>query len=144
MKNNLYAGFIILLIGVVLIVSGCARKDDTAMEQPDISGTVSLANNVMPLFVRSCGACHKREGGNPAAVANGAYFETKEDILGKVGSVIIAGKPEESGLLKVLDQSMPVGKNGIVMPPPGTPVPRWKEKELELLSRWIARGAGDN
>ena len=144
MRRNLFTGLIILLTGVLFVISGCSKKEDTAKEQPEISGNVSLSNQVIPLFVRSCGVCHKREGGNPAAVANATYFETKEDILGKVGSVIIAGKPEESGLLKVLDQSMPVGKNGIVMPPPGTPVPRWKEKELELFSRWIAQGAGDN
>ena len=144
MRRNLFTGLIILLTGVLFVISGCSKKEDTAKEQPEISGNVSLSNQVIPLFVRSCGVCHKREGGNPAAIANATYFETKEDILGKVGSFIIAGKPEESGLLKILNQSMPVGKNKIVMPPPGTSVPKWNMEELGFFSSWITQGAEDN
>ena len=83
-------------------------------------------------------------GINPSAVVNGKFYESKEDILELVGKSIFPGKPEEIGLLDVLNQSDPVGKRRIVMPPPGTRYPKWSENELALFVRWIEQGAEDN
>jgi hypothetical protein len=121
---------------------GKAEGSDTKSEEK--AGTVSLAKDLMPVVERSCGVCHKREGGNEHAVENKAYFETKADILGRVGKYIIAGKPEESGLLKILDRTMKVGDHELVMPPPGKEVPPWSKEELEKFSTWIEEGAKDN
>ncbi|MHC4777574.1 MAG: hypothetical protein ACYTFG_03235 [Planctomycetota bacterium] len=116
---------------------GSGKKDEEAT-------MVSFSKDLMPLFERSCGVCHKREGGNEHAVENGVYYEKKGDVLSKVGKYIIAGKPEESGLLKILNQTMKVGDSEIVMPPPGKDIPPWSKEELEKFTTWIKEGAKDN
>jgi mono/diheme cytochrome c family protein len=110
---------------------------------PAAAVEISLAKDLMPLFVRSCGACHAH-GGSGAAVARGTYYDTKEDITARVGKYIIPGKPEESGVYKICAQTMPVGESKIVMPPPGAPMPAWSKEELAKLAQWIKDGAKDN
>src|SRR5512141_2870610 len=48
---------------------------------------VSLSKDVMPIFARTCATCHFRGGKSPA-VKDKTYFETKKDILGRVGMII--------------------------------------------------------
>ncbi len=122
--------------------TGCNKKMPAETEPK--GKTVSFAGEIMPVFVRSCGACHKREGGNEAAVKNQKYYEKPQDVLGAIGKFIIPGKPEESGLIKVCDQTYPVGEKKIVMPPPRSDVPKWSDEELALLVKWIEQGAADN
>ena len=121
----------VLFIGMAL--PGCHKKADQA--------SISMNEQILPIFTRSCAVCHRRADGLEEAVANGAYFETAEDILGKVGTAIIPQKPEESLLLRVLNQSQPVGSRLMTMPPPGSEVPAWSEAELALFARWILEGA---
>jgi len=130
----------------VLLLSACASKQVSKAGVPPAfePHAVSLNTAILPIFTRSCGVCHKREGGNDEAVANKSYFETREDILARVGKFIIPGKPGESGLIKVLDQTYPVGKDKVVMPPPGSDVAKWSSEELKLFSQWILEGAKDN
>jgi hypothetical protein len=130
--------------------AGCADEKSPEPKKDSPTGAqakgdaVSFSKDVLPVFVRSCGACHRREGGNEKAVEDKVYYETKEDVLGKVGKHIIPGKPQESGLLKILNQTQPVGDAKIVMPPPGASIPAWSKGELDLFSRWVQAGAGDN
>ena len=136
-----------VMAGILIVLIGCSPKEKTIKTDkstPEGEGTVSFAKDLMPVFERSCGVCHKREGGSKAAVENGTYFEKKEDILGKVGTFIQPGKPAESGLLSVLNQSYPVGGDKIVMPPPNSKAPKWTQEELDLFGRWIEQGAKDN
>jgi len=99
------------LSAAILLLSACASKQvsKAGVQSASEPHAVSLNTAILPVFTRSCGVCHKREGGNDEAVANKSYFETREDILARVGKFIIPGKPEESGLIKVLDQTYPVG-----------------------------------
>lgn len=121
----------------LLMGMGCAKEEKV----PHASTQVVFEKEMMPVFSRSCGVCHRREGGNDKAVLNGVFYETADDVQSIIGSYIIPGKPEESGLLKVLNQSLPVGEGQIVMPPPSSDVPRWSEVELALFSLWIKQGA---
>ena len=105
---------------------------------------VSMKNDIMPLFERSCAVCHKREGGNEKATANKTFYETKEDILSMVGTFIMPGKPEESGLLKVLDQTQKFGRREMPMPPPKAAAPKWSAAELKKFEAWVSAGAKDN
>ena len=105
---------------------------------------VLFSKDLMPLFERSCAVCHKRAGGNEKAIINGVFYETKEDILSKVGTKIIPGKPEDSGLLKELNQTEKFGRRDMPMPPPKASSPKWSEAELERFSDWVAAGAKDN
>jgi len=135
-----------LLIAVVLaalVVSvGCKKEEGPPAETSETS--ISLEQDLMPVFSRSCRGCHQREGGNKDAVVNQVFYETKADILEKVGQYIVPGKPQDSGLFKVCSQSVPVGESLIVMPPPKSDVPKWSTEELDKFSQWIAAGAPDN
>lgn len=130
-------------------LSGCAKKEKAVQDNAQVMENaevtiVSLTEHIMPVVVRSCGACHRREDGNPRAVEHQVYYELKEDILGQVGTYILPDNPDESGLLKVFNQTYPVGAHKIVMPPPDAKVPKWSEGELTLFARWIEQGAEDN
>jgi len=121
----------------MLVAMGCAKEE----KAPPVATQVSFEKEIMPVFLRSCGVCHRREGGNAAAIAHAVYYENSEDVWAKIGTYIIPGKPEESGLLKVLNQSFPVGESQVVMPPPAADVPKWSEAELALFTQWIEQGA---
>ncbi len=111
---------------------------------PAFSEDVSLSKDLMPLFDRSCADCHNPDSKNKRAIEDKTYFLTKDDLLGKVGTAIKAGNPEESGLIKVLDQTAKFGKRGIPMPPPRSGIAKFSKKEIEMVSAWIKAGAKDN
>lgn len=109
-----------------------------------LAAEVSLSTDLMPIFARSCAVCHQREGGNEKAIKDKTFYEKKEDIMGVVGTYILPGKPEQSGLLKILNQTTKVGRRETPMPPPKSDVPKWSEAELKLFSEWVSAGAKDN
>jgi hypothetical protein len=142
---------ILSLVSLLFLLTVCqTKKEEPKTEaEPEIKQEaadegVSLSKDLLPVFVRSCGVCHAREGGNEKAVEHQVYYENKEDILGKVGKFIISGKPEESGLVKVLNQTYPVGDDKIVMPPPESEIQKWSDEEVALFEKWIRDGAKDN
>ena len=108
------------------------------------AGEVSLEKDLLPLFQRSCGTCHAPDSGIRGAIKKGAFFNTKADLLGKVGGPIVAGKPEESGLIKVLKQEVKFGKRDLVMPPPNADETKFSAEEIEKVVAWIKAGAKDN
>ena len=105
---------------------------------------VSLEKDLMPLFQRSCGGCHAPDSGIRGAIKNETFFNMKKDLLGKVGGPIVAGKPEESGLIKVLKQEVKFGKRDLVMPPPKADVAKFSAEEIEKVKAWIKAGAKNN
>ncbi|MBN2602267.1 MAG: hypothetical protein JXR87_09770, partial [Candidatus Marinimicrobia bacterium] len=70
--------------------------------------------------------------------------ENIDDIISKVGKHIINGKPDESGLYKICAQTLTVSDESIVMPPPGSGIPKWDQSDLEIFAKWIAAGALNN
>lgn len=108
------------------------------------AGEVSLEKDLMPIFQRSCGTCHEPDSGIRGAIKDKTYFNTKKDLLGKVGTAIIPGKPDESLLVKVVEQEVKFGKREIVMPPAKADEPKWTKEEVEKLKAWINAGAKDN
>jgi hypothetical protein len=131
------------VLAVCLAACSPAKKPASGAAIPE-PAAVSLAKDLMPVFAESCTVCHRRENGSEAAIEGGTIIETKEDILKAVGTGIVPGKPEASPFLKVLDQTIAVGRNKLVMPPPNAKAPKWTAEELALFSRWIAEGAKDN
>ncbi|MDF7801009.1 hypothetical protein P4C99_16150 [Pontiellaceae bacterium B1224] len=105
---------------------------------------VSLEKDLMPLFKRSCGSCHEPESGIRGAIKDGVFFNTKTAILGQIGKSIKAGKPEESSLIKVLDQTTKFGKKKQVMPPAKSGAVKFSKEEIEKVKAWIKAGAKDN
>jgi hypothetical protein len=104
---------------------------------------VSFSKDLMPLFERSCAVCHK-PGGKEKAIANDVFYATKADVLSRVGTDIIPGKPGESRLLNVLNQTEKFGRRKMPMPPPKGSSPKWSAAELKQFSDWVAAGAKDN
>jgi WD40 repeat protein/mono/diheme cytochrome c family protein len=108
-----------------------------AAEQPStVQAKVSYARDVLPIFQQHCIGCHQ------PAKAQGSYVMTsRADMLKKGDSDkfnLVPGKPMESNLLSQITSQD--GK------PPEMPKmkPPLAEKEVALISRWIAEGAVDD
>ena len=106
---------------------------DLTAHASDVSPEVSYAD-VVPLILRRCVMCH-----GPEYQFGGVDLRQHSLMLkgGKNGTVLIAGKPNESLMVtRVADQLCPpqadIGESGIE---PMTPV------ELDRLQQWISAGA---
>ena len=115
-----------------------------ALAHVAVAEEVSLSRDVMPLLARSCTGCHQREGGNRKAVDHGPYLEKKSDILGIVGTMIVAEKPENSYLLMIMSKPKPGQPQHKMMPPQQSKAPGLTDKEIQMVSDWIKAGAKDN
>jgi hypothetical protein len=92
---------------------------------------VNFSREVQPLLARRCFACHgpdKAEGGLRLNSAAGALAPLDSGEL-----AIVAGKPDESELLKRVASTDP----DLRMPPEGKPL---TETEQDTLRRWIEQG----
>ena len=116
----------------------------TVMATTVAAEEISLLNDVMPLFARSCTGCHQREGGNRKAVDQGPYLEKKSDILRITGSMIIPGKPENSYLIMTMSKPKSGQPRYKMMPPQNSKAPRLTDQEIQKISDWIKAGAKDN
>lgn len=129
--------------------SGDGDGDSTGEPGTDDGDTgdleVSLTDDVLPLYLDRCGFCHTRtDSPAPPAVANNVFLEEKGDLLGLVGSFIIAGDSANSGLIAVSTGDFPVGMGPTVMPPPGSGKNPFSEAEAAVVAAWIDAGAQDN
>ena len=132
----------LLLFCLCGALAGFGCGDDPEEEQQ--TEELSLSADVMPVFAQNCAGCHARENSPfPDAVANGVYFENKDDILANVGTFIVAGDSANSGLVGVLRQDFGVGASMTLMPPPdvGSAVP---SADVARVAGWIDDGANDN
>ena len=105
---------------------------------------VSLSKDLMPLFQRSCMACHQREGGDKGAVDSTFLFEKKEDVLKGIGKIVVPEKPERSYLLKLITPPEDPKKKKRMMPPTGSKPPAMSKEEIQKITAWIQAGAKDN
>lgn len=120
--------------GVLLALAGPLAF---AAEQPNTApAKVSYARDVLPLLQQHCIGCHQ------PAKAGGSYLMTSRVEMLKKGDSdkvnLVPGKPAESNLLaEIIAQG---GK------PPAMPKnkPPLADKEVALLSRWVAEGAVDD
>ncbi|MCA9074498.1 MAG: PSD1 domain-containing protein [Planctomycetaceae bacterium] len=113
-----------ILLTLMLSGSRLAWSADTT-EQDQFFET-----QIRPLLVKRCVGCHgakKQEAG--------LRLDTKAGVTAGVDGeqVILAGKPEESRLLQVLQYSA----DDVQMPPSG----KLPNDEVALLTQWIAAGA---
>jgi len=138
--------FIFVLLFMIISGIRCTSKDTKKLSetQKKLATVISLEKDIMPIFQHSCSVCHNRQNQNSPATEHGVYYENKDDILSKVGKFIIVGNPGESGLYKICEQTMKVSDEQVIMPPPGSGIPKWTEPELEKFAKWIAAGALNN
>lgn len=93
-----------------------------------------FAKEIAPILEASCVKCHCE-----AKVKGKLRMDTKEMALkgGKETKLIVAGKPDDSALIKVLLLDPAEDE---AMPPEGK-APRPDAAQIELLKKWIAAGA---
>jgi hypothetical protein len=101
----------------------------SATEAP-VTGGVSFANDVMPIFANSCNECH---GGKQTKA--GLDVTTHDGLIAGSfdGTVIVAGNSAESLLVQlVVDGEMP--KRG----------PGLTAEQIQIISQWVDEGALNN
>lgn len=93
-----------------------------------------FAKEIAPILEASCVKCHCEAKGKGKL-----RMDTKEMALkgGKETKLIVAGKPDDSALIKVLLLDPAEDE---AMPPEGK-APRPDAAQIELLKKWIAAGA---
>lgn len=89
---------------------------------------LTFEKDVAPILKVHCLKCHG--GGKREA---GLDVRRRFSLLGggDSGAAIVSGQPKQSLLIEMIDEEL--------MPPEGEP--RLKEKEIEILRKWIATGA---
>lgn len=93
--------------------------------------TVNFSREVQPLLARRCFACHGPDKAEGGLRLNSA--EALEATLDSGLKAVVAGKPDESELLKRIAST----EEGVRMPPEGKPL---TDAEQDLLKRWIEEG----
>jgi hypothetical protein len=107
-----------------------------AIAAAEVTPAVSFAEEIMPIFERSCVSCHGAPDENGEIVLEASLDMTTYDGLmagSEWGSVLEPGDPGESLLLDMVK----VGD----MPEDGDPL---DPAEIELIETWIAEGAQNN
>ena len=114
------AGFLVV---IALILAANAR----AADKP-----VSFYNDIRPILVTNCNACHK-----PDKMKAELDMTTFAALLkgGKHGETVVAGQPDESRLIEE------IAGDDANMPKDGDPL---KPVEVSLITRWIEQGAKDD
>lgn len=99
---------------------------------PSAAESVSYRHDVWPILKRHCWGCHT--GREPKG---GLNLDTVASLMrgGESGRAIVAGKPDESPLLKMVIGTPPE------MPPKQPPL---SAEKVATLRQWIASGAPDD
>jgi mono/diheme cytochrome c family protein len=101
-----------------------------ATEPPVTSGGVSFTNDVLPIFVATCGQCH-----GVREIKEGLDLTTYEGTMAGSfnGPVITAGNANDSYLVQqVIDGEMP--KRG----------PKLTAEQIQIVTDWVNQGALNN
>ncbi len=122
-------------VAVLLVFVAPSPGADTPDDKTKETAVVSYYQHIRPLFQQHCQGCHQ------PAKPLGEYVMTTHAALLKEGEKglpnVVPGKPDESFLI---DQITP--KNGKAKMPKGKPA--LSEKDIALITKWIAQGAKDD
>ena len=118
-----------LLISRAVLIASAVFMVGQARAQTD--GAEFFEKNVRPLFAQRCWGCHVA-GDHPMG---GLRLDSRESVLqgGSRGTAIVAGKPEESLLIRAVRQT----SSTLRMPPGG----KLTDPEIATLAQWVAMGA---
>ncbi len=123
-------GELILLL-LIMMPQALAVADDSKGALP-IPENPSFARDIQPIFAKSCTGCH---GG--VKQAGDISFVYADSILPPDGWVVEPGDPDESVLFQRIISDDPDDR----MPPPDEHPDGLSEREIELIRRWIKKGA---
>ena len=95
-------------------------------------GLAFFESKVRPLLIAQCYSCH-----GDKAVQGGLRLDSREALLkgGEHGAALVAGKPEQSLLIRAVQYS----DKSLQMPPKG----RLPDAQIAVLIEWVKRGAPD-
>lgn len=111
-----------------------ATSAPAATEAPTTApaaAAVSYANDVQPVFERSCVKCH----GGSDGTKGGLSLKTYSDLMkgGEDGQVIVPGDAMNSSLVKAIASGeMPKR------------APKLPQAQIDLIASWVAAGAENN
>jgi WD40 repeat protein/mono/diheme cytochrome c family protein len=124
-----------LLISALFLAAAVHAAPPKKEEGIDPNKPVSFYKHIRPIFQAQCNGCHQ------PAKKKGDYIMTEFVALlkgGEEGHAVVAGKPTESNLLKLIK---PDEKGKVEMPQKAEPL---HETQIALIERWIAEGAKDD
>ena len=113
-------------LGICVAMLSCVGKAGAA-DSP------RFEQDILPIFYHHCFGCHSEKQEKPKS---GLRLDSAKGIL--VGDVIVAGKPDESELMKRV--SLPHTDKDVMPPIKGGAQPL-NDAERSMLRRWIADGA---
>jgi len=101
-------------------------------DKPTAEGLEFFEQKIRPVLAKNCYACHSTD---TKVAMGGLYLDSKAGARkgGTSGPAVVAGKPEESPLVKA------VRHEGRQMPPAG----KLPDAVIADLERWVAMGAPD-
>ena len=114
-----------------ILLPSAASSVASAAIPPAAKRDVAFNKDIQPLFKEHCYKCHgssRQEGG--------LRLDRRDDALngGDSGPIFVAGKSEESKLIKYVAAVDP----DVVMPPEGD---KLSDEQIGLLRAWIDQGA---
>ena len=131
---------ILAVVGVQISTSSPAYCQDQPKRQyPQTSQSkMSFRDDVMPIFVGRCVACHQPNGEGTAK--SGLDLTSYAGVMKgtKFGPMVIPGEPESSNLMRLLDWRVS----------PEIRMPHGKKQlstcDRDAIRAWILEGAKDN
>ena len=127
MKINLYRRELVSTIIVIMIISLNANSEDNK--------SPTFETDIRPIIERRCLPCHKNK-----FFARGGYRMVSLEMVirgGKSGPAIVAGRPEDSRIVKRITLDP---RNSKRMPPPDS-ADSLSATDIDLISDWIRQGA---
>ena len=124
--------FLIGSIALVVIAACGSEDNDTVAKPPDTSPTPTTVafSDVKPIFDTKCVGCH-----GETEPKEGIRLNSYANVMagGEKGPIVVAGKPEESEIVHVID-----GSEEPRMPFKMDPL---TTEEIKKISDWVAQGA---
>lgn len=111
---------IFISVGFLAVLSSCTKEKTPYMQAPNCNGTVSFANDVLPIIEQHCTGCHN------AGNASGSYNLSDYTTISSHANAVL-GSMKNSGF-----QLMPQG--GPALP----------DSTIQLIECWIYQGKLDN
>ena len=120
----------LILLSIAMTLS--ARADDVSPEQ-----LAFFESKVRPVLAEHCYGCHSAAAEEKRKLKASLFVDSKQGLLsgGETGPALVAGKPEESLMLKVLRHQIKDAE----MPPKG----KLPDSVIADLAKWIEMGAPD-
>lgn len=128
-------------IVLVLAVVACGQERQTGQGGKEGS-EISFKKDVMPVIQKHCLPCHAEENSNPSELSLDSYANLMEG--GKHGVPVVAGKADESIIVKKIGSNPPFGDQMPLKKKKNPNPDRLSDEEIQTIRTWINQGAKDN